>query len=374
MMKWFYEVETPAFVVDKRLVEKNLQILKYVRDRAGIKVLLALKGFAMFSISGLISSYLDGVCASGLFEAKLGKEAFGKEVHLYAPAYKEDEVEELNKYADTVIFNSPAQLEKFYGKFSESVRKGIRVNPEYSEVEILLYNPAAPHSRFGVRACDISKVDFDKIDGIHFHLLCEQGADIFFRVLNAVEDKFGEYLSKVKWVNMGGGHHITRGGYDIGLFTDTVSRFCDKYGVEAYIEPGEAVALDAGYLVAAVLDIVDNDMEIAVLDTSAETHMPDVLAMPYRPDVVGAGKPGEKRHTYRFAGPTCLSGDIIGDYSFDNKLKPGDRVVFCDMAHYSMVKTTMFNGINLPSIYLLDENGVTLVKRFGYSDYKMRLS
>lgn len=367
----------PCYVVDERLLIKNLELLADVRRRAGCRVLLALKGFSMFSLFPLIGKYLDGVTASSLNEARLGREEMGGEVHVYAPAYVEREFSTLMSICDHIVFNSFAQWDAYKAKVTASPRNvscGIRVNPEYSEVATAAYNPCGEHSRLGVRAINFRPDDLDGLEGLHFHTLCEQGADALAHTVNALEEKFGRYISRMKWMNLGGGHHITRADYDVNLLVSLILRLRDKYGVEIYLEPGEAVALNTGFLVSTVLDIVDGPLPVAILDASAACHMPDVLEMPYRPEVIGAGKPGEHACNYRLAGNTCLAGDIVGDYSFPTPLKPGDRVVFCDMAHYTMVKNNTFNGVNLPSIAIWNDDGARVVRQFGYEDFKGRLS
>lgn len=372
-------VPSPCFVVDEDLLERNLELLDEVQRRAECKILLALKGFAMFSTFPLVGRYLHGVTASSLNEARLGYEKMGKEVHAYAPAYVESEFDELLRYCDHIVFNSFSQWNKYKSKVKSfkdrTIECGIRINPEYSESGTPIYDPCAPHSRLGVTIANFRPEELDGIDGLHFHTLCQQNSDVLERTVHVVEQKFGRYLHRMKWLNLGGGHHITRPGYDVDRLVRVIRHLQDKYGVEIYLEPGEAVALNTGFLVATVLDIVDNGMNIAILDTSASCHMPDVLEMPYRPEVIGAGKPGEKAYTYRFGGLTCLAGDVIGDYSFDKPLSPGDRVVFTDMAIYSMVKTNTFNGVNLPSIARYNaREGVQVVRRFGYEDFVNRLS
>jgi carboxynorspermidine decarboxylase len=372
-------VETPCFIVSEGALRRNLEILASVKRRTGAKVLLALKAFAMFSTFPLIRKYLDGVCASGPIEAQLGFEEFGKEVHTFAPAYSEADMKRVIRYSDTIIFNSIAQWKRHRGAIERSGKRievGLRINPGYSEVENRLYNPSAPGSRLGMAASDLDGDDLDGIDGLHFHSLCEQNSDVLVRVLRSFEKRCGKYIPRMKWINFGGGHHITRKGYDTGLLVRTVNDFRRRYGVQVNIEPGEAVVLNAGVLVATVLDIVHNRVDTAILDTSAEAHMPDVLAGPYRPEVIGAGRPGMRKHTYRLGGLTCLAGDVIGDYSFSKPLKTGDRIVFLDMAHYSMVKTTTFNGIRHPSLALYNPGTgkVRVVKKFGYDAYKERLS
>lgn len=373
----FSQLPTPCFVVDEGLIEKNLQILKGVMDRTGCKILLAQKAFSMFALYPLIGKYLSGTTASGLYEARLGYEEMGKENHIFSPAYREDEMDEIVEICDHIVFNSFSQIEKF----GEKVRKagksvGLRINPECSTQEgPEIYDPCARGSRFGVTVKNFRPDLLEGVDGIHFHTLCEQGADALAVTLEAVEEKFGQWLSKMKWINFGGGHHITKEGYDIELLVDCIAQFQDKYGVEVYLEPGEAIALNAGFLVTTVLDLMENEIDIAILDTSAACHMPDVLEMPYRPPLLNSGQPGEKPYTYRLGGQTCLAGDVIGDYSFDKPLKPGDRLVFGDMAIYSMVKTNTFNGMALPAIAIRDKNGKCRIqKQFGYEDFKERLS
>jgi len=369
---------SPCYVVDERKLIKNLEILQSVRERTDCRILLAQKGFSMFSVYPLIGEYLQGVAASSLFEARLGFEEMGGEVHIYAPAYDEKEFSEILGYCDHIIFNSFRQWAKFKDRVKGSPGKiecGIRINPEYSEVETDIYNPCFANSRLGVTLANFEPEHLDGLDGLHFHTMCEQNSDTLMRTLEVVDKKFGKYINGMKWINFGGGHHITRPDYDIETLVSAIMFMKDKYGVEVYLEPGEAIALGAGYLVSTVLDIIENGMDIAVLDASAACHMPDVLEMPYRPEIIGAGLPGEYGYTCRLGGPTCLAGDVIGDYSFEEPLKPGDRVVFCDMAHYTMVKNNTFNGVNLPGIALFNEaEGLRIVKQFGYEDFKTRLS
>lgn len=369
---------TPCYVTDERLIVKNLEILKSVQDRTGCKILLAQKAFSMYSTYPLISKYLAGTTASGLFEAKLGKEEMPDgETHVYAPAYSEKDFAEIVTVADHIVFNSFAQYEKYYPTVQKSGRKievGIRINPEYSEIETDIYNPCFKNSRLGTILAEFPETLPEGISGLHFHTMCEQGADVLERTIAVVEEKFGKYLYNLKWLNFGGGHHITRDDYDVEKLVQIVDRVQKKYDIQVYLEPGEAVALNAGYLVTEVLDTLKNGMNLAILDTSAACHMPDVLEMPYRPNIIGAGMPDEKPYTYRFGGPTCLAGDIIGDYSFDKPLKAGDRLVFCDMAIYSMVKNNTFNGMPLPAIVLHTLDGENkIIKQFGYEDFKGRL-
>lgn len=370
---------SPCYLVDERLLVRNLEILDSVQQRTGCHILLALKGFSMFSVFPLVGKYLKGVTSSSLFEARLGYEKMGKEVHAYAPAYVEREFDELLHYCDHIVFNSFDQWNKYKDRVksvhTKKIECGIRVNPEYSEIATPLYDPCYKNSRLGVTLSNFRPEELEGIDGLHFHTMCEQNSDTLERTLKVVEEKFGKYMAQMKWINLGGGHHITRPDYDIETLVRCITHLRETYGVEVYLEPGEAIALNTGYLVATVLDIVDNGMQLAILDTSATCHMPDVLEMPYRPNIIDAGKADELAYTYRLGGGTCLAGDVIGDYSFKEPLKPGDKLVFTDMAHYTMVKNHMFNGINLPSIATYNEaEGIKVVRQFGYEDYSSRLS
>ena len=371
------KLRTPCFLVDEGLLKKNLEVLRCVSEEAGCKILLAQKAFSMFACYPLISRYLYGTTASGLYEACLGREEFPGEVHVFSPAYQEREWEELLTYADHFVFNSPNQLRRF-GERAKAAGKqvGLRVNPECSTQEgHAIYDPCAPGSRLGTTRENFDEGLVPLLDGLHFHTLCEQNSDDLETTAAAFEEKFGEFLPRMKWLNLGGGHHITREDYDIPRLIRVVKHFREKYGVEVYLEPGEAVVLNAGFLVSTVLEVVHNGMNIAILDTSAACHMPDVLEMPYRPPVKDSGKPGEKAYTCRLAGPTCLAGDVVGDYSFDQPLTEGSQVVLEDMALYTMVKTNTFNGMPLPDIALRHEDGtVEVVKTFGYEDFKSRLS
>ena len=370
-------VSTPYFVVDERRLLHNLEILKQVAEESGCKILLAQKAFSMFSVYPLLRKYLCGTTASGLYEARLGKEEFGGETHVFSPAYRAEEFDELLQYVDDLVFNSPAQVRK-YGIRAKNAGKsiGLRVNPECSTQEgHVIYDPCAPGSRLGTTLEAFEEELVPLLDGIHMHTLCEQNSDDLEKTVEALEDKFGKWLPQMKWLNLGGGHHITRVDYDRERLVRIIRRLREKYQLEVYLEPGEAVVLNAGDLVASVMEIVHNNMEIAILDTSAACHMPDVLEMPYRPPVQKSGNPEEKQYTYRFAGPTCLAGDVIGDYSFEKPLTEGSRVVFEDMALYTMVKTNTFNGMALPSIVFRDQEGEEhLVRTFGYEDFKNRLS
>ncbi|MBS4201152.1 carboxynorspermidine decarboxylase [Bacillus sp. FJAT-49732] len=373
----FEELPTPCYIVDEDLLEKNLKVLSGVKERTGSKIILAQKAFSMFKLYPLIGKYLNGATASGLYEARLGYEEMGKENHVFSPAYREDEIDEIIDICDHIIFNSFSQVEKFKDRVLQAGKKvGLRINPECStQIGHAIYDPCAPGSRFGVKQEHFRPDLLEGVSGLHFHTLCQQDADDLETTLNAVEEKFGPWLSQMEWINFGGGHHITREDYDIPLLEKCIKRMQDKYGLEVYLEPGEAVALNAGFLVTTVLDTLENGMEIAILDTSATCHMPDVLEMPYRPPLQASGEVGEKPFTYRLGGQTCLAGDIIGDYSFDQPLKGGDRLVFEDMAIYSMVKNTTFNGMALPTIVVKDKSGdYQVVHEFGYQDFKMRLA
>ena len=375
-MTWRAEwdvVPTPSYLVYEELLEKNLRILAELAEDTGAKVLLAQKCFSMYHYYPLIGRYLSGTTASGIYEARLSQEEMGKENHVFKPAYEENEIPRLAAICDHIVFNSFAQWERFGAAArAEGASCGIRINPERSTQEHAIYDPCAPNSRLGVKIADFRADLLEGIDGLHFHTLCEQGADALAATLEAVEEKFGKYLYGMKWLNFGGGHHITREGYDIPLLKRLIRHVQDTYDVAVYLEPGEAVALNAGFLVAEVLD-VQTDGNV-ILNTSAACHMPDVIEMPYRPPVIGAGEAGEKAHTYTLAGPTCLAGDTIGTYSFDVPLNVGNRVVFGDMAIYTMVKNNTFNGMPLPNIIAVAPNGNwEIVREFGYDDFKMRL-
>jgi carboxynorspermidine decarboxylase len=372
-------LQTPVYLLDESLMEENMRILRYVKDRTGCKIFHALKAYASFATFPMMSRYLDGICASGLNEARLGHEEFKKEVHTFGAAYGEEEIRQILQYSDSIIFNSFYQLEK-YRRIAQknNVEIGLRVNPGHAEVTTEMYNPCAPYSRLGI-VHDIFNEEFPKnvkiVNGLHFHAMCEQNSDVLKRILASFEKLYGQYIKGLKWVNFGGGHHITRDDYDLERLIKLINTFKKKYGVQVYLEPGEASVLNAGVLISSVLDIVRNKAEIAIMDASAETHMPDVLLMPYRPHVMKSGQPKEKKYTYRLGGPSCLAGDVIGDYSFDVPLKRGDKLVFTDMALYSIVKSTTFNGINLPDIAVIrDEGEIKLVKTFGYKDYKNKQS
>lgn len=387
------ELRTPCYVIQEEKLKENLQILKDLRERTGCRILLAQKAFSMYSVYPLIGEYLDGTTASGLYEARLGYEEMGRENHIFSPAYREEEMEEILKYCGHVVFNSPAQLKKYRERAKQAGRSiGLRVNPERSTQEgHAIYDPCAPFSRLGTTAeqfrQELTDEEIRGLDGIHFHTLCEQNADALAETLEAVEEKFGDYLYHMKWVNFGGGHHITRKDYDRALLEKCIRHVKETYDVEVYLEPGEAVALDAGILLTQVLEIVENGMKIAILDTSAACHMPDVLEMPYRPPLKDAGEPekgeaegatargtADRPYVYRLAGSTCLAGDVIGDYTFRQQLQSGDRLEFQDMAIYTMVKNNTFNGMKLPDIILERENGdCQAIRKFGYEDFRCRL-
>lgn len=370
------KLTTPCYVIDEAKLTENLEILKGVQDRTGAKILLAQKAFSCYHVYPLIGQYLSGTACSGLFEAKLGYEEMGKENHVFSAAYRESEIDEIIGYCGHIIFNSFTQLHKYRERVLAKGKKiGLRINPEYSTQEgHEIYDPCSPSSRLGITRKNFRTDDLDGVSGLHFHTLCEQNSDDLEATLDAIEDKFGDILPKMEWINFGGGHHITREDYDIPRLERCIRRMQEKYGLEVFLEPGEAIALNAGYLVTEVLDLTENDMPIAILDTSAACHMPDVLEMPYRPPLFGSGMSGELEFTYRLGSQTCLSGDSIGEYSFEKPLSIGDRIVFGDMAIYSMVKNNTFNGMPLPSIMLLKKDGtLETLRKFGYSDFKERL-
>ena len=374
------ELPTPCYVIQEEQLRQNLEILKGVMDRTGCKILLAQKAFSMYEVYPLIAQYLSGTTASGLYEARLGAEEmgipFGKETHIFSPAYKEEEFDEILTYCDHIVFNSFEQLERFGKRAAEAGKSvGLRINPQYSTQEgHEIYDPCATGSRLGVTIEKFRPELLEYVDGLHFHTLCEQDAQPLHDTLKEVERQFGEWLPKMKWLNFGGGHHITREGYDIALLERCICDMKEKYDLEIFLEPGEAVALNAGVLLTKVEEIVENSIQIAILDTSAACHMPDVLEMPYRPPLQDGYEAEEKAYTYRLAGPTCLAGDVIGDYSFAEPLKRGDILTFEDMAIYTMVKNNTFNGLRLPAIVLEDKDGECwVVRQFGYEDFKMRL-
>lgn len=368
---------TPAYVIDEKKIRENLSVLKSVEEKSGAKILLAQKAFSAFSLYPMISEYVSGTACSGLYEARLGFENMGKENHVFSAAYREDEMDEIISYCGHIILNSKNQLYKYRDKILSAGKKiGLRINPECSTQEgHEIYDPCSPKSRLGITLKNFAEIDLTGVSGIHFHTLCEQNSDDLETTLNAIEEKFGKYLYDMEWINFGGGHHITRDDYDIEKLLSCIRRIKEKYNLEVFIEPGEAFALNAGYLVTTVLDITENDMPIAILDTSAACHMPDVLEMPYRPPLYMSGENGEKKYSYRLGSQTCLAGDVIGEYSFDEPLNIGDKLIFMDMAIYSMVKNNTFNGMPLPDIAILRENGeYEIIKRFSYNDFKERLS
>ncbi len=372
------EIPTPCYVCDLDRLAGNLQTLEALQKDSGAAVLLALKAFSMFSVFEPLRQVLAGTTASSLHEARLGFEEFKRPVHVYCPAYDEEEFGQLASYASHLVFNSLSQLERFrplVGGLARPPRMGLRINPECSLVEHAVYDPCVAHSRLGVRASELRDASFEGVTGLHFHSLCGAQFPKLEQTLEAVESSFGPWLRRVEWVNFGGGHALTDPAYDRKGLCRLIRRLKETYGVEVFLEPGEAVVLNAGVLVARVLDIVDNGLKIAILNTSASAHMPDVLEMPYRPEVVGAQAADVLPHTYRLGGVTCLAGDIIGDYSFSEPLRVGSRVVFEDMLPYTMVKNTLFNGVRLPSIGTWSKaSGFRLVRTFGYEDYKGRLS
>jgi carboxynorspermidine decarboxylase len=373
---------SPCFVVDEVAVERNLRILSEVADASGAKVLAALKAFSMWRLAPLVSRYLSGTCASGLHEARLGRECYGGEVHVFSAAYTQGDLREILEIADHVVFNSCAQWQRFRPLALEvqarrpNLKFGLRVNPEHSEGTVPIYDPCAAGSRLGIPLSQLDESELQHISGLHFHTLCEQDFPPLQRTLQAVEEKFGHLLRSMEWVNFGGGHHITRPGYQVEELVACVRAFADRYNVQVYLEPGEAVAIGTGVLVTEVLDLAWNGLNQAILDSSATCHMPDVLEMPYRPEIFGAAEPGVREHTYRLGGLTCLAGDVMGDYSFAAPLQVGQRLVFGDMAHYTMVKTSTFNGTKLPAIALWNSMTDTLeiVREFGYEEFKTRLS
>lgn len=369
---------SPAYVVHLGKLEDNLKILADVQRQSGATILLALKGFAMFGVFPLIRKYLDGVCASGPHEARLGAEKFKGQVHTFAPAFSREDLIECLKHSHHIVFNSFSQwksLSPLLQRAEHPVSAGLRVNPEVSTGTVALYDPCAPNSRLGILRSEFEGESLEGIHGLHFHTLCEQNCDALEATLKGFEEKFGKFLSGLKWVNFGGGHHITREDYDRDRLINLVRHFRETYALEVFLEPGEAVALNSGLLVTQVVDVLDRDKPIAILDTSVTAHMPDVLEMPYRPGLIGGFDPGEKQHTYQLGGMTCLAGDIIGEWSFDKPLKPGDRLAFTDMAHYTMVKNTTFNGIKLPDIATYDPQSdhLEVLRKFGYADYRDRL-
>jgi len=367
---------SPCFVCEEDKLENNLQVLNSIQKKADVTILLALKGFAMYSTFDICKKYLKGCCASGLNEAILAKEEFGGEIHTYSPAFKPNEFEKISQISNHIVFNSFSQLELYKNQIKSKNSIGLRINPECSTVDVDLYNPCGLNSRLGITKKEFREVLPSIIDGFHFHALCEQNVDALKLVLEKFERNFKHFFKELKWINFGGGHHITREDYDVDGLISLLKEFKTKYPhLKIYLEPGEAIGWQTGYLEATVLDIVNNGMDIAILDTSAECHMPDTLAMPYRADIRDSEGAFIKEYTYKLTGNTCLAGDVIGDYSFDNKLCIGDKIILEDMIHYTMVKTTTFNGINLPSIAIKKKTGeYKIVRNYDYQSYKDRLS
>lgn len=375
---WLQEVATPAYVIDEKQLIHNLEILKGVQDRTGCSILLAQKAFSMYACYPLIAKYLKGAAASGLFEARLAYEEFPGENHVFNPAFQDKEFSELLQYCDHFVFNSVAQWKKFRERVLAAHKEcGLRINPEHSTQDHAIYDPCSPLSRLGARISEIQPEELEGLTGFHFHTLCEQGAEPLAETLEAVEEKFGKYLPQLKWINFGGGHHITKEGYNIPLLEKCINRMQEKYGLKVYLEPGEAVALNAGFLITEVLELIEGperEMPVAILDASAACHMPDVIEMPYRPPLFNSGDEGEKIYSYMLAGATCLAGDNIGIYSFDKPLQCGQRLVFGDMAIYTMVKNNTFNGMALPDIYYVDsQDKLKCIKKFAYENFKCRL-
>ena len=376
-------LNTPVYLIDEKRLRRNLELLHDVETKSGAKILLAQKAYSVYQTYGIISEYISGTTASGLYEAKLAYEEMPGikerklENHVFEPAFKDDEMAELCQIADHIVFNSIAQLEHHRTIWEKSgISVGLRINPEVSTQEgHEIYDPCAAGSRLGIRLCDMPDRLPDGVEGLHFHTLCEQGFEPLLKTYRSFEERFENYLKKVKWLNLGGGHHITKDDYDRQALIELVKEIKSKYGIEVYLEPGEAAAIDAGYLITTVMDVVNTERyPVLILDTSAACHMPDVLEMPYRPPLSGAFEAEEKPYTYRLSSRTCLAGDVIGDYSFEHEIKVGDRLVFEDMAIYSMVKNNTFNGMSLPDIALMHEDGnCEIIKHFGYEDFKMRL-
>ena len=369
---------SPCWILEEKKLLANLKIIDYIKQKSGAKILLALKGYALWKSFPILKPYLDGCCASGLHEALLASEEFSKELHTYSPAFKEEEIEEIATLSHHIVFNSNTQFKQFYPivkKTNPKISLGLRINPEFSLSPQEIYNPCGLYSRLGVTFKNIDEEVIAQCEGLHFHALCEQSAEALEEVLNAVEDKFSNYIKQMKWINFGGGHHLTKKNYNIEKLITIIQNFKQKYNIEIYLEPGEAIGWETGDLHTTVLDIVHNGINIAILDTSAEAHMPDSIIMPYRVEVEGAKEAYIKKYTYRLSGNTCLAGDIMGDYSFDKPLKRGDTIIFKDQMHYTMVKATTFNGIALPSIAIRrEDNTLEIIRKFSYEDFKNRLS
>ena len=374
----YKNIKTPMWIIEEKLLRNNLEIMRYIKQETNCKILLALKGYAIYSTFDIIKEYLDGCCASGLNEALLASQEFGKEVHTYSPAFKDDEIEEIAQISNHLVFNSISQFKKYSQKaktINPNISIGLRINPEYSSSPVEKYNPCGLHSRLGVKIENFDESILDMCDGLHFHALCEQGAEALESVLIEFENRFEKYLYQMKWINFGGGHHITKKGYNIKLLISLIKRFKTKYNVEIYLEPAEAIGWKVGVLVASVVDIVHNGMDIAILDISAEAHMPDTIIMPYRADIRNAKEAYKLDFTYKITGNSCLAGDVMGDYSFKNRLKVGDKIIFEDQIHYTIVKATTFNGVALPSINILrSDETLQKIREFEYIDFKNRLS
>lgn len=375
----FEQLPSPCYVVDEAILNQNLEVLARVQDQTGAKIILALKGFAMHRVFPQIKQILGGTTASSVHEARLGRELFGGEVHAYAPAYSDEDIEALLPLVDHLAFNSVSQFKRYRDRVqaysTRPVSIGLRINPEYSEVETALYDPCRKGSRLGIRREELDDVNLEGVDGFHFHTMCEQNSDTLERTVEVVVERFEALFEGLRWFNFGGGHHISRKDYEVDRLCRVIDGFQSRTGLQVYLEPGEAIALNAGILVGRVLDIIPNDPQNVILDLSATAHMPDVLEMPYRPEIRGAGKVGEKAYSYQLGGLTCLAGDQIGEYSFDHPLQIGERLIFEDMAHYTMVKNTTFNGVPLPAIVLRGSEGdYEVVREFGYEDYRDRLS
>ncbi|WP_086933046.1 carboxynorspermidine decarboxylase [Agarilytica rhodophyticola] len=375
-------VPSPCFVVDEVAIENNLKKLAYIQSQSGAKVLMALKAFSMFSLAPLISRYLMGTCASGLHEAQLGKEEFGGEVHTFSAAYTEQDLTEILAISDHVVFNSYHQWQRFQPIIETAKQQrpqlkfGLRVNPLHSEGTTPIYDPCAPGSRLGIPVDQFDSINLDGISGLHFHTLCQQNYEPLARTLDVIEERFASQLKTLEWINFGGGHHISDDSYNVEGLIKRIQEIKHRYNLQVYLEPGEAIAINTGILVSEVLDITHNSLDLAILDTSATCHMPDTLEMPYHAHILGSGIKGEKQHNYRLGGQTCLAGDVMGDYSFNQPLEIGQRLMFDDMSHYTMVKTSTFNGINLPSIAIWNSqtDDIRMIKKFGYQDFKSRLS
>ena len=375
-------VPSPCFVVDEVAVESNLKVLHRVQQESGAKILSALKAFALWDLAPLVSRYLSGTCASGLYEATLGHEEYAGEVHVFSAAFNEADLKAILEIADHVVFNSFSQWQRFQPLICAAreqrpqLKFGLRINPEHSEGSVPIYDPCAPGSRLGIPLSEFDGQSLAGISGLHFHTLCEQDLPPLQRTLAVIEEKFGPWLDQMEWINFGGGHHISRADYQVDELIDLIRHFSSKYDVQVYLEPGEAVAIHTGVLVTEVLDLAHSSVNQAILDTSATCHMPDVLEMPYRPEIMGAGEGRDYCHSYRLGGMTCLAGDVIGDYSFAEPLAVGQRLMLMDMSHYTMVKTTTFNGISLPSIAVWNSetDELRMVKQFGYDSFKERLS